>query len=270
VSIASPGGGETFHLLPAIDLQGGHVVRLRQGDLGDPTVYDDDPSAVAAAFVEAGATWIHVVDLDAAAGARAQTDVVQGIVSSVGRSASCQVAGGLRDRSAVERMLDAGAARVVIGTAALRDPRFAGELVARFGPTRVVAAIDVRDGRALGDGWRSDAVGVPMVEAMRGLAEAGVGMFAVTAIDRDGILGGPDLDLLAAGVGLGLGRVLASGGISSTADLLAVRAAGAAGAIVGRAIYEGRLDLRDALATLAGTWPTEGGPGRSAHSDTGR
>lgn len=242
---------EPFELLPAIDLQGGRVVRLRRGDLTDPTVYGDDPVAVALGFVEAGARWIHVVDLDGASGGASQGSVVSRIVAELGARASCQVAGGLRDADAVARMLDLGAARVVIGTAALRDPALAGRLVDRFGARRLVAAIDVRDGHALGDGWRPGAAGFPMAQAMQDLGAAGVARFAVTAIDRDGLLGGPDLDLLRSAVDLDLGPIIASGGISSISDLTAVRDAGASGAIVGRALYEGRLRLAGALDAVA-------------------
>ncbi len=240
----------SFQIMPAIDLQGGRVVRLRRGRLEQPTVYGDDPLAVATSFAEAGTGWIHVVDLDGASGSPVQTGVVQDIVRQVGASVACQVAGGLRDVDAVAGMLEAGAARAVIGTAALQDPGFAGVLVQRFGASRIVAAIDVRHGLALGDAWRSDALGVPMGEAMQRLAEAGVGIFAVTAIDRDGVLRGPDLALLRSAVDLGAGMILASGGISSIEDLLATRAAGASGAIVGRALYEGRIDLAAALASI--------------------
>jgi phosphoribosylformimino-5-aminoimidazole carboxamide ribotide isomerase len=241
---------EPFELLPAIDLQGGRVVRLRMGDLTDPTVYHDDPVAVAVGFVEAGARWIHVVDLDGASGGPAQSSTVRRVVAELGATVSCQVAGGLRDEAAVERMVEAGAARVVVGTAALRDPGFAGRLVERYGAGRVVIAIDVRGGHALGDGWGPGATERPMAEAMHDLAAAGVARFAVTAIDRDGLLAGPDLDLLRSAVALRLGRVIASGGVSSITDLAAVRDAGATGAIIGRALYEGRLRLEDALDVL--------------------
>jgi phosphoribosylformimino-5-aminoimidazole carboxamide ribonucleotide (ProFAR) isomerase len=159
-----------------------------------------------------------------------------------------EVAGGLRDEEAVSRVLDSGAARAVIGTAALRDPAFAGRLISAHGFERIVVAIDVRAGRAVGEGWTKDATGVDAAEAIEVLADAGVDTFEVTAIDRDGLLRGPDLRLYEQLVGLGCGAIVASGGIASIADLVAVRARGCTGAIVGRAIYEGRLDLRAALS----------------------
>jgi phosphoribosylformimino-5-aminoimidazole carboxamide ribotide isomerase len=241
----------TFELIPAIDLRGGRVVRLRQGDFARETVYDDDPVAVARRFVGEGAGWLHVVDLDGArAGAVQQGDAIAAIVAGVGERAACEVAGGLRDDRAVEAAFDAGATRVVVGTAALRDPSFAGRLVDRHGPARVVVALDVRDGRAVGEAWRDDGGGVEVDDACRRLADEGVETFEVTAIDRDGVLEGPDVDLLGRLVRLGRGRLIASAGISSVADLRAVRDLGCAGAIVGRALYEGRLSVGDAIEAL--------------------
>jgi phosphoribosylformimino-5-aminoimidazole carboxamide ribotide isomerase len=139
---------------------------------------------------------------------------------------------------------------VAVGTAAIRDPGFAARLVERHGPARIVASIDVRAGLALGEGWREGAPGLPVAEAVVRLADAGVTTFEVTAIERDGLLAGPDLDLLRSLVALDRGRIIASGGVTNVADLLAVAAAGCAGAIVGRAIYEGRIDLATAIRAL--------------------
>jgi phosphoribosylformimino-5-aminoimidazole carboxamide ribonucleotide (ProFAR) isomerase len=141
---------------------------------------------------------------------------------------------------------------VVIGTAALRDPSFAARLVDRHGAARVLVALDVRDGLALGNGWRAGAPGIDPADALDRLGDAGVESFAVTSIDRDGLLEGPDLALLEQLVGHGRGRIIASGGVRSIEDLEAVRALGCTGAIIGRALYEGRLDLADAIARLAG------------------
>ncbi len=238
----------SFDLLPAIDLRGGRVVRLVRGDFGRETVYDDDPVAVARRFVGEGARWLHVVDLDGARdpGAR-QVDALQAIVDGVGERASVEVAGGLRDEAAVAAVLAAGAARAVVGTAALRDPAFAARLVAAHGARRIAAALDVRDGRALGHGWLPGKPGTPVAEALDALANAGVATFEVTAIDRDGTLGGPDCDLLARLVALGRGTVIASAGIASVADIEAVRSLGCGGAIVGRALYDRRLSVAAAL-----------------------
>ena len=245
----NPGPTRPFELLPAIDLRGGRVVRLLRGDFAAATIYGEDGLAAAESFVERGARWLHVVDLDGARDPRGrQTGLVAAIVARIGERARVEVAGGLRDELAVETCLAAGAARVVVGTAALREPAFAGRLVARFGAERIAVALDVRDGLAVGQGWTPGAERVPVADALRRLGDEGIRVFEVTAIDRDGTLEGPDLALLAGLVGLGRANLIASAGIASVADIGAVRAAGCAGVIVGRALYEGRLTLEDALA----------------------
>lgn len=241
-----------FELLPAIDLRGGRVVRLRQGDFERETAYSDDPVAVASAFADGGARWLHVVDLDGArTGDPMHAAVIRAIVAAVGDRVRVEIAGGLRSRVAVAEALETGAARVVVGTAALRDPGFARTLIATHGADRIAVAVDVRDGRATGHGWDPGAPGTDALEAIGTLADAGVQAFEVTAIDRDGLLAGPDLELLGSAVALDTGQIIASAGISSVEDLRAVRAIGCAGAIVGRALYEGRLTVRDAIAGLA-------------------
>ena len=238
-----------FDLLPAIDLQGGRVVRLLRGDFGAATSYGEDPTSVAEAFVARGAQWLHVVDLDGARDPSArQTDLVASIVAKVGKLAQVEVAGGLRDEATVDACLRAGATRVVVGTAALRDSALTGRLIGRFGADRIAVALDVRDGRAVGHGWVPGATGVAVGDALERLVDAGVRTFEVTAIDRDGTLEGPDLALLRVLVELGRGAIIASAGIASGADITAVRGLGCAGAIVGRALYEDRLSLEDALA----------------------
>ena len=237
-----------FAVLPAIDLRGDRVVRLRQGDFAQETVFSDDPVAVARAFVDDGARWLHVVDLDGArSGTPAHGDVIRAIVDAIGRDARVEVAGGLRTEGSVAAILESGAARAVVGTAALEDPAFAGALIAAHGPSRIAVALDVRAGVALGQGWRAGAPGIAPEAALEALADVGVETFEATAIDRDGLLGGPDLDLLGRLVALGRGSVIASGGVASAEDIRAMRSIGMSGAIVGRAIYEGRLPLTDAL-----------------------
>ena len=239
----------TFEILPAIDLQGGRVVRLLRGDRAAATTYGDDAAGVADAFVRDGARWLHVVDLDGARDPRArQTGPLAAIVAGVGERARVEVAGGLRNARAVDACLHAGAARVVVGTAALRDPAFAGRLVGEFGAGRIAVALDVRDGLAVGHGWVPGADGLPVIDALERLSDAGVDIFEVTAIERDGTLDGPDLAMLERLVRRGRGELIASAGVASAADVVAVRSLGCAGAIVGRALYEGRLTLEDALA----------------------
>ena len=238
-----------FELLPAIDLIGGRVVRLEQGDFDRETSFSTDPVAVATTFASGGATWLHIVDLDGARSGRPQQGAtVRAIVTALAPTARIELAGGLRTPEAIEEALAAGAARVVIGTAALRDPRFAGSVVAAHGSGRIVVALDVRGDQAIGEGWRSSAPGVPPGEAIRRLADAGVTTFEVTSIDRDGLLGGPDLAMLGGLVDVGRGRIIASGGVARVEDIEAVRRLGCAGAIVGRALYDGSLDLSAALA----------------------
>ncbi len=245
----------TFELLPAIDLRGGAVVRLRQGDFDRETSYGKEPVAVAARFVGLGASWLHVVDLDgAAAGEPRQLEIAAAIVAETYGRARVEVGGGLRTAAAIAGALATGAARVALGTAALRDPAFATSIVQRYGPHRVVGSIDVRGGLAVGEGWRAGADGLPADEALSRLARSGLTTFEVTAIDRDGLLEGPDIELLRSLVALDRGRVIGSGGVASVEDILAVRAVGCAGVIIGRALYEGRLSLAAAL-TAAGDSP---------------
>jgi phosphoribosylformimino-5-aminoimidazole carboxamide ribotide isomerase len=238
-----------FEILAAIDLRGGRVVRLRQGDFGAETDYADDPLVVADRFVAARVPWIHIVDLDGArSGGPEQTPTIRAIVDRVGPAARCEVAGGLRSDAAVEVAFQAGAARVVLGTAALEDPTFVRRSIDRYGLERIVVALDVRGAVAVGGGWSAGAPSMDALTALSTLADVGVATFEVTAIDRDGLLEGPDLDLLERCVALGRGAIVASAGISSLADLEAVRRIGCIGAIVGRALYEGRIDLAEAVS----------------------
>jgi phosphoribosylformimino-5-aminoimidazole carboxamide ribotide isomerase len=242
-----------FEILVAIDLRGGRVVRLTQGDFDQETAFSDDPVATARAFVDAGVRLLHVVDLDGArSGQPVHQDVIAEIIRTVQGPAAVEVAGGLRTHEAVDRAFATGARRVVVGTAAIREPRFAAELVDRRGPDSVAVAIDVRGGQALGDGWSTAASDDDPATVIAQLADAGVTTFEVTAIDRDGTLRGPDLDLYTSVIGAGRGAIIASGGISMLDDLRAVRDAGCVGAIVGRAIYEGRLALAEAVAVADG------------------
>jgi phosphoribosylformimino-5-aminoimidazole carboxamide ribotide isomerase len=237
-----------FEILPAIDLRGGRVVRLEQGDFARETAFSDDPVSVAISFAAAGARWLHVVDLDGArAGGPVHGDVIRRIVDTVGDRVSVEVAGGLRTEEAVSTIVGTGAARAVVGTSALADPSFAERLVATHGADRIAAALDVRDGRAVGHGWQGADVGVPVMDALRTLADAGVSVFEVTAIARDGLLAGPDLDLYERLVALDRGAIIASAGVASGADITALRSIGCTGAIIGRALYDGRLSLRAAL-----------------------
>jgi phosphoribosylformimino-5-aminoimidazole carboxamide ribotide isomerase len=245
---ATTDGASGFQILPAIDLRGGRVVRLEQGDFARETAFSDDPIAVALAFADAGARWLHVVDLDAARdGHSDHGPVIAAIVDALGERVAVEVAGGLRTADAVAEVLDRGAARVIVGTAALRDAAFVGAVVAAHGPERLAIALDVRDGLAVGHGWQTGAPGTPVDEALAALADHGATTFEVTAIERDGTLGGPDLTLYERLVGMARGAIVASAGITTAQDVAAVRAIGCTGAIIGRALYDGRLTIADAL-----------------------
>lgn len=240
-----------FEILPAIDLRGGRVVRLEQGDFGRETAYSDDPVATAAGFAESGARWLHVVDLDGArSGSPAHGPIIAALAAAVGGRMAVEVAGGLRDEATVAAALDSGATRVVVGTAALRDPTFAGRLVRAHGAARIAVALDVRGGLAVGEGWKAGAEGVDADRALDDLLAVGVATFEVTAIDRDGLLEGPDVDLYDRLVRRTGASIIASAGVAAIADLVALRAIGCRGAIVGRALYDGRIDLADAVAHM--------------------
>jgi phosphoribosylformimino-5-aminoimidazole carboxamide ribotide isomerase len=236
-------------LIPAIDLLGGRVVRLSQGRYDAITDYGADPVGTAMRWVHAGATRLHLVDLEGAReGEPRQYKLIAQIVRATG--VPCQVAGGIRTSDAVQAALVSGADRVVLGSALVRSPDLAPELIATYGRARIVAAIDVRDGQALGDGWLTATGAAPAQDVARTLGDAGVGLFAVTAVARDGMLEGPDLVLLRAiadAVG-GPHLVIASGGISSVADVVELAAGGFAGALLGRALYERRIELPAAIA----------------------
>ena len=242
-------GPAAFDVLAAIDLRAGRAVRLRQGDFAQETSYADDPVAVASAFVDGGVRWLHVVDLDGAlAGRPTHAGLISRILEVARGRASVEVAGGLRTANDVARILEAGASRAVVGTAALADPSFAATLVRAHGAPAIAVALDVRAARAVGSAWVRGAAGVPLTTALSSLKAAGVEWFEVTAVARDGTLHGPDTMLLRSVVAGNAVRVIASGGIASAEDLRAVRDLGCAGAIIGRALYDGTLDLATALA----------------------
>ncbi len=237
-----------FDVIPAIDLRAGKCVRLVQGDFARETIYDDDPAAVAEAWTAAGAAVIHVVDLD---GARSGRPANLGALRDIRAAtrATLQFGGGLRDDAAIEDALHAGADRVVLGTALLTRPQWVVELRRRLGDGLVVG-IDARDGRIATEGWtRTSAVATDdLVDRANAL---GVRWGLYTDIGRDGILQGPNVGTLAEIVERASFAVLASGGVASIDDLVAIRTIGAAGAIVGRALYTGQIKLEDAISRLA-------------------
>jgi phosphoribosylformimino-5-aminoimidazole carboxamide ribotide isomerase len=241
-------------LYPAIDLLGGRVVQLRQGDYDRATDYGGDPAAVAATFVEQGARWIHVVDLDAArTGQPRNRGAVEAIVRAA-PAARVEVGGGVRDASDAEALLGAGVARVVLGTAAVADPPLVGRLAARHAGG-VAVGLDARDGEVAVRGWTAGS-GASVLDLVARFAGDGVGAFVVTDIGRDGTLSGPDIRGLVSVLAATDVPVVASGGVGSLDDLRALadlEAGGRrlAGAIVGTAIHDGRFSVADALAVLA-------------------
>lgn len=241
-----------MELIPAIDLLGGRVVRLSRGAYDAVTDYGDDPVAVARRWEAEGATRLHLVDLDAAREGRpVQGALIARIIGSV--AVPCQVAGGIRDGAAAATALAGGADRVVLGSALVSDPELAWTLVVAHGPEHVVAALDVRDGQALGDGWVAGARAADVIALACQLAAAGIRWLAVTAIARDGLMSGPDLGLLEeVHAAVPRGSVIASGGIGSLADIRELATRGFGAAIVGRALYEGAFTLEDALAASRG------------------
>jgi phosphoribosylformimino-5-aminoimidazole carboxamide ribotide isomerase len=237
-------------LFPAIDIRHGRVVRLSQGEATRQTVYGEDPVAVAVSFAGQGAAWIHVVDLDRAFGDGENLALVRRIVTAVGGHARVQLGGGLRTVDLLREGLDQGVDRVVIGTAAAVDPAVVPAAVAAAGAERIAVGIDARDGRVAIRGWTETSELTADALARRVVGD-GVVTLIYTDVARDGMLTGPDLDgarrLQAVGA-----RVIASGGVARLEDLRAAREAGLAGAIVGRALYDGRFALREALEA-AGT-----------------
>jgi phosphoribosylformimino-5-aminoimidazole carboxamide ribotide isomerase len=231
-------------VIPAIDLLGGRCVRLVKGDYQQPKVYSDDPLEVAIEFAQAGAGRLHVVDLDAARGTADNRAVIEEILRM--RDLEVQVAGGIRSAELVEGWLAAGAEAVVMGTAAVRDPRLL-ERCARRHPKAVLTALDVRDEKAAVIGWTETEpvmIGSLLARWDR-LPLAGV---ILTCIDRDGTLSGPDLATLAKVRSMTSLPVQYSGGVSSLDDIQRLAAAGAHAVIVGKALYEGRISLEQALA----------------------
>jgi phosphoribosylformimino-5-aminoimidazole carboxamide ribotide isomerase len=234
-----------MHLLPAIDLRRGRVVRLSQGEADRETVYGDDPLAVAERFAAEGAAWIHLVDLDRAFGEGDNAALVGRVIAGLGDRLRVQAGGGFRTLEAVERMLELGAARVVIGTAAVRSPELVPAALARAGAERLAVGIDARAGIVAIRGWREQS-GERVDDVARRVIGEGIRTLVYTDVARDGMLEGPDVAGAAALRALGA-EVIASGGVATLDDVRRLRDAGLAGAIVGRAIYEGRFTVREAV-----------------------
>ncbi|MDR1064939.1 MAG: 1-(5-phosphoribosyl)-5-[(5-phosphoribosylamino)methylideneamino]imidazole-4-carboxamide isomerase [Oscillospiraceae bacterium] len=231
-------------LLPAIDLYGGRAVRLARGDYSQMTVYNDDPLAQALAFRAAGAEWLHVVDLEGARdGSAPNRGVVMRLISESGLNV--ETGGGIRDANAVRQYLGAGARRVVLGTAAAASPAFVREMAAEFGDKIAVGA-DIRDGRVAVKGW-TELTDRAALDFCLEMQELGVETVICTDISRDGLLSGANLELYAVLSARLTLNIIASGGVSSLGDVAALRGAGLYGAILGKALYTGDIDLQEAI-----------------------
>jgi phosphoribosylformimino-5-aminoimidazole carboxamide ribotide isomerase len=237
-------------LFPAIDIRDGKAVRLVQGDYEQETRYEDDPVVAARRWVDGGARWLHVVDLDGArAGEPVNLEQVRRIVAAV--NVPVQLGGGLRDSKKVEEAISSGAERVVLGTAAVRDPDLAGAIAAAHGD-RVVASVDSRSGKVAAEGW-TERTDLDTTEVIAELVRRGLRRFVYTPVDVDGLMEGPDLDSLREVAAATDGDVVYSGGIGSLDDLRALAALGldnVEGVIVGRALYEQRFTVAEAREAL--------------------
>ena len=236
-------------LYPAIDLKDGACVRLYKGEMSEATVFNDNPAAQAEAFAAEGAEWLHLVDLNGAfAGAPVNGDAVEAILSTV--SMPVQLGGGIRDLATIEMWLDKGLARVILGTVAVRNPDLVREAARAF-PGRVAVGIDARDGRVAVEGW-AETTDISAEDLAHRFEDAGVAAIIYTDIDRDGAMQGPNVAATAALAQAVSIPVIASGGVSSMDDLKRLKDSGAPlnGAISGRALYDGAIDLREAVALL--------------------
>jgi phosphoribosylformimino-5-aminoimidazole carboxamide ribotide isomerase len=235
-------------LYPAIDLKDGKCVRLLRGDMAAATVFGDDPGAQARLFAEAGCEWLHIVDLNGAfAGRPVNGAAVEAILDAV--EVPCQLGGGIRTLAQIEAWLSKGLARVILGTVAVEDPTLVREAARAF-PGRIAVGLDARGGRVATRGW-AEETDMTVTDLARAFEDAGIAALIYTDIDRDGAMGGPNIaatEALARAVSV---PVIASGGVASLDDLIALRDTGViAGAITGRALYDGAIDLRSALAVL--------------------
>ncbi|MFB3101871.1 MAG: 1-(5-phosphoribosyl)-5-[(5-phosphoribosylamino)methylideneamino]imidazole-4-carboxamide isomerase [Alphaproteobacteria bacterium] len=240
-------------LFPAIDLKDGQCVRLLRGDMAEATVFSDDPAGQAAAFIAAGATWLHIVDLNGAfAGKPVNGVAIEGILAAAAaQGAQVQLGGGIRDLATIEMWLAAGVSRVILGTAAVKDPEMVRQACQQF-PGQIVVGVDARGGLVAVEGWAETAT-LTAVELGRRFEDTGVAAIIFTDIDRDGALEGANVVATAELARSLTTPVIASGGVTSLADLERLKpheADGIIGVISGRAIYDGRLDLTTALEFL--------------------
>ena len=233
-----------MRIFPAIDLRGGQVVRLQQGDYDKMTVYGDDPLAVAISFRDCGATHLHMVDLDAAKdGGQCNLQVIENVARQSGLFV--EVGGGARDETSVQRYIDAGVHRVIVGTMAVENPALMEKLAFQF-PGMIAAGIDARDGFIATHGWR-ELTDIRALDFLKTLPERGVNTTIYTDIACDGMLNGPNFSAYQALIAIEGLNVVASGGVSSDQDVLALSELNLYGCIIGKALYAGHIDLRSAI-----------------------
>ena len=243
-----------MNLYPAIDLKDGNCVRLLRGDMDASTIFNDNPGAQAKSFVDDGCEWVHIVDLNGAfAGEPVNEDAVIQIVTAVDGKAQTQLGGGIRDFDTIQRWLDVGITRVILGTIALRDPAFVIEACKRF-PGQVAVGIDARDGYVAVEGW-AEVSDMKVLDLAMKFEDAGVAAIIFTDISKDGAMEGPNLQATVDLANAISTPVILSGGVSSMADIEEVKAKevpGLDGAISGRAIYDGAINVADAMKVLKG------------------
>lgn len=235
-------------LYPAIDLKDGNAVRLVHGDMDQTTVFNDDPAAQAFSFVEAGCEWLHLVDLN---GAFAGTPVNAASVEAILKACKVptQLGGGIRDMATIERWLDRGLTRVILGTVAVENPNLVREAAKAF-PNQVAVGLDARNGKVATRGW-AEETDVMVTDLAKSFEDAGIAAIIYTDILRDGAMKGPNIDATATLARAVTIPIIASGGVSSLADLKALKDTGViSGAISGRALYDGAIDLKEAITLL--------------------
>jgi phosphoribosylformimino-5-aminoimidazole carboxamide ribotide isomerase len=234
-------------VIPAIDLRGGKCVRLRQGDYGQETVFGDDPVSMACRWVDEGAAFLHLVDLDGAKEGRpVNTAAIEGIVKKSG--VPCQLGGGLRDEAGIRQAFDLGIRRVILGTKAVRDPEWLAEMATLF-PEQVVLGLDAKNGKVATDGWL-DVSELSVLDLARKHDRLPLAAIVYTDIAKDGMMSGPNFDATEALAKVSRHAVIASGGVTTTEDVLELRSRGIGACILGRTIYEGNIKLSDLLRRL--------------------
>lgn len=238
-----------MEIIPAVDIRGGRCVRLYQGDYQQETVFNDDPVAAAAAWRSQGARWLHIVDLDGAiAGEPRNMDVVRQIIRETGLSV--ELGGGIRQEKVAEELLRQGVSRIVLGTAAIEDRELVTRLCQRFGEA-VAVGLDARGGKIAIRGWRKTTI-VDVLQLSREMVAAGAGRFIYTDIERDGTLTGPNFDMIERLIAETKVPIIVAGGVSGPDHLQRISRLGAEGVIIGKALYTGDINLREAI-TMFGT-----------------